>query len=298
MPGESGLDLLPDVAPLAPHTVTVMVTAVQEFQVAVEALKAGAYDYIVKPLDLGGLRLAVARALKRRRLELNERSRSARVDEEVDRRLTSLERTRNALLRAMCLMAEFRDIETTAHLDHVGAYAHVIADALARDSVYAPFIDGDFLRSIRECAPLHDVGKVALPDKVLLKPGRLTPDEMRLMQKHPSAGRAICAFVRTSARADDDLIEMVSDIAGGHHEWWDGSGYPEGLRGKDIPLSARIVAVADVYDACRSPKVYRPQPIPRDKVVSLIEAGAGSQFDPVVVTAFLRCRDAIARAEQ
>lgn len=298
MPGESGLDLLPDLAPLAPETVTVMATAVQEFPVAVEALKAGAYDYIVKPVDLDGLRLAVARALKRRRLELNERRRSDRLDEEVERRLTALQRTRSALLRAMCLMAEFRDVEATAHLEHMGRYAYLIAETLGRDSVYAPFIDDHFLRCIREGAPLHDIGKVALPDKVLLKPARLTPGETRLMQKHAAAGQAICAFVGSTAGAGaDDLLSMVSDIAGGHHEWWDGSGYPAGLRGREIPLCARIAAVADVYDACRSPKVYRPQPIARDEVVALIESGSGSQFDPVVVTAFLRCRRDIALTE-
>ena len=296
MPGTSGFALLEDLAPRAPEVVTVVVSAVTEFSAAVQARKKGAYDYVAKPFDLAGLQMAVARALKRRQLELAERTHYERAAREIEARVNMLERTRSSLLRAMCLMAEFRETRTPEHLDRVSALAFALANELALRSPYAPLIDSTFLANIGECAPLHDIGKVALPDRILLKPGPLTAEEAEVMKRHTTVGREVCAFVQQNVDLPDDgFIEMASDVAGAHHEHWDGRGYPDGLKGTQIPLSARIVGLADSYDVCCSPTVYRLEPIPPPQTAALVESQAGTKFDPVVVDAFRRCRDAFAQ---
>lgn len=294
MPGESGLVLLDELAPAAPQTVVILLTAVRELATAVKGLKRGAYDYIVKPVSVEGLQSAVDRALRRRQDELAALHYRQQWEATVQKRLTMLERTRSALLRAMCLMAEFRKAEAPAHLDRVGIYSLLIAEQLAGDPAYADLVDEEFLRDLGECAPLHDLGKAALPDKVLLKPGKLTPEETATMQQHTTVGRETCLYVKARvAPAEDGFLDMAADVVGAHHERWDGEGYPEGLKGPAIPLSARIVGLADFYDACRSPAVYRSEPLPHDEVVAMIEAEAGKRFDPGVVAAFCRCAGAM-----
>jgi putative two-component system response regulator len=239
--------------------------------------------------------MAVGRALKRRQLELAERTHYQRAAREVEARVDMLERTRSSLLRAMCLMAEFRETRTPEHLDRVSALSLALAHELALRSPYAPSIDSAFLSNIAECAPLHDIGKVALPDKVLLKPGPLTAEEAAVMKQHTRVGREVCSFVRQNVDLPDDgFIDMAADVAAFHHEHWDGRGYPDGLKGPEIPLSARIVGLVDTYDVCCSPTVYRPQPIAPPQTAVLVESLSGTKFDPVVVDAFRRCRSTFA----
>jgi putative two-component system response regulator len=295
MPGTSGFALLEDLAPRAPELVTVVVSAVTEFSAAVQALKKGAYDYVAKPFDIAGLQMAVGRALKRRQLELAEHTRYLRAAREIEARVNMLERTRSSLLRAMCLMAEFRETRTPEHLDRVSELSVALARELALRSRYAPLVDAAFLNNIAECAPLHDIGKVALPDEILLKPGPLTAEEIEIVKQHTTVGREVCAFVRQNVDLPDDgFIEMAAEVAGSHHEHWDGSGYPDGLKGVEIPLSARIVGLAESYDVCCSPTVYRPEPISPPQTAALVESLAGTHFDPVIVDAFRRCRSAFA----
>jgi len=295
MPGTSGFALLEDLAPRAPELVTVVVSAVTDFSAAVQALKKGAYDYVVKPFDLVGLQMAVGRALKRRQLELAEHTHYQRAAREIEARVNMLERTRSALLRAMCLMAEFRETRTPEHLERVSALAVALARELALRSPYAPLVDSAFLSNIAECAPLHDIGKVALPDRILLKPGPLTAEEAAVMEQHTTVGREVCAFVRQNVDLPDDgFIEMASEVAACHHEHWDGRGYPAGLRGTQTPLSARIVGLADSFDVCCSPTVYRPQPMSPAQTSALVESLSGTKFDPAIIDAFRRCRNAFA----
>ncbi len=298
LPDGSGLDLLPELAPLAPETVVVMVTGNTDWAPAVQSLKNGAYDYLAKPLDLELVQLAAARALKRRQTEMAEQTAHQERREELARQISSLQKARSALLRAMCRMAEFRDAEQHAHLERIPLYSHVIAMQLSSRSAYAAFVTEQFLWNVFEAAPLHDIGKVALPDGILLKPSPLNEAETAIMHTHASVGRDICL---TASRDDEDgensLIEMAADIAGYHHERWDGAGYPEGLKGTHIPLSARIVGLADFYDVCRTATVYRPEPLPREKVFGLIKTLRGEKFDPVLVDAFLQCEDSIIEIE-
>jgi putative two-component system response regulator len=299
MPGLPGTDLLRELAPRAPGTVVVVATAVAQIETAVEALKLGAYDYLVKPLTPDSVRLAVARALRRRRLELQERLDHERVEKLAQQRVEALEATRQALLKSLCDMVEFRDAETGAHLRRMPAYAGILAEDMAQHSAYGDLITDEFVTQLVESAPLHDIGKVSVPDRLLLKRGPLTDEEFDVVKLHTVHGRQICTRVqRAIGENGAGFIKMAIEVTGSHHERWDGKGYPDGLAGAAIPLSGRIVHLCDFYDACRSPRVYRPEPIPRREVVGMIEEGHGTQFCPETVQSFKRSFDRFVEVEE
>ncbi|MFQ5424685.1 MAG: HD domain-containing phosphohydrolase [Phycisphaerae bacterium] len=195
------------------------------------------------------------------------------------------EAARDSIVTAMAGLAEHRDDDTGLHLDRMTGYCLILAEALRKGSEYADEIDASFLNDLRRAAPLHDIGKVAIPDHILLKPGRLTPDEMEIMRRHATIGADTIRSIRARS-PDSSFLKMAEDIASGHHEWYDGNGYPVGVRGSDIPLSARIAAVADVYDALTSRRVYKDA-IPHAKAQSIIVGLSGRQFDPVIVHTLL-----------
>lgn len=299
MPGETGLQLLDDLASMAPQTVTVIVSAVQDARTAVDAMKIGAYEYVCKPLDPDGLRLTVGNVLRRRQLEIRMATMRDQINDEIESRLEGLARVRRALLNAMLTMAEFRDAEPSGHPQRVGQYSRLIAQRLAASSPYSSLMPDGFIQNIAECAPLHDIGKVGVPDAILLKAGKLSAYEMEMVQTHATIGRDICRMVRAEVGGDGcGFADMAVEITGSHHERWDGAGYPEGLAGRDIPLSARIVGLADFYDACRSTTVYRPEAVPRDEVLAMISKWSGEKFDPVVVAAFRLCEGDVLEAER
>jgi len=300
LPDGSGMALLEEISPQGPGTVAVMVTAVAELDTAVQALKAGAYDYLVKPLLPEAVQLAVARALRKRRLELEAQLRQQSVERLVEERTRDLEATRRVLLFALCQMAEFRDAETGAHLRRIAEYARVLALDMAHNSPYAGLITEPFIAQLVETAPLHDIGKVAVPDNILLKPGRLSREEFEQMKRHTVAGRDLCLSVRERLGTGRSAayVDVAACVAAHHHERWDGAGYPDGLKGSDIPLEARIVHLADFYDACRSRRVYRPEPVPRRDVAQMIRRGGGSDLDPSVVDSFERTRQQFVRVEE
>ncbi|MHC4480047.1 MAG: HD-GYP domain-containing protein [Planctomycetota bacterium] len=299
MPDEPGTKLLKELAPLAPATVTIMATAVAEIETAIQALKAGAYDYLVKPLIPDAIQLSAGRALRRRRLELDAIERQERARLLIEDRTQALEATRHALLRSLCQMVEFRDAETGAHLRRIPQYARILAVDLAQNSPYGEAITDDFVAHLVESAPLHDIGKVAVPDSILLKPAELTQSEFEEIKRHTVAGCQLCQSVRNElGEGRSSFIDMATEVTYSHHERWDGEGYPLGSAEADTPLSGRIVHMADFYDACRSPRVYRPEPVPREKVMEMIEEGRGVEFDPEVVDSFLRVRDRFIAVEE
>lgn len=299
MPDESGIELLTELAPLTPHTVTVVATGVTEIRTAVRALKAGAYDYLMKPFIPDAIQLAVARALRKRLLELDALEQWERIEQLVQDRTDALEATRHALLDSLCNMAEFRDVETGAHLRRMPEYARVLALDLAQNSAYADLITEEFVARLVESAPLHDIGKVGVPDNILLKPGPLTPEEFEQVKSHTVRGRDICQAVKQQLGEErSSFIDVAVEVTYSHHEQWDGRGYPEGCVGAEEPLSGRIVHLADFYDACRSPRVYRPEPIPRAKVIQMIKQERGGHFDPKVTDSFVRTLDQFAAIEE
>jgi len=250
-------------ADLPGYVYIILVTSLDSAEMTVEGLTAGADDFIGKPFDPSVL--------------------IARVRAGV--RVLSLE-TRDMAIFAMAKLAESRDPETGAHLERVQSYSRVLARDLASRPDRDPQLDEEFVSLIHLTSPLHDIGKVGIPDSVLLKAGRLCDREFEMMKAHTTLGaQTLDAALR--AFPGVKFLEMARDIAATHHERWDGSGYPHGLMGAAIPLSGRIVAVADVFDALTSKRVYKPA-FAHDIARALILKDSGSHFDPAVVDAFSR----------
>ena len=193
--------------------------------------------------------------------------------------------TRDVAIFAMAKLAESRDHETGTHLERVRVYCRIITEQLATVDKFRDYITPEYIRLMYLCSPLHDIGKIAIPDCVLLKAGNLTDREHQIMKSHTTLG-ADTPDAAVKAHAGADFLKIAREIARCHHERWDGSGYPDGLAGEAIPLSARIMAVADVYDALVSKRVYK-EAFAHDVARDMIEQGAGSDFDPDVVDAFL-----------
>ncbi|MGH7319853.1 MAG: CHASE2 domain-containing protein [Candidatus Rokuibacteriota bacterium] len=209
----------------------------------------------------------------------------------ADRLADDVHRVREIMLQSLTSLTEMRDHETGGHLLRTRRYAQVLCGSLASDPRFRDRLTQDTIELIVKLAPIHDIGKVGVPDLTLRKPGPLTSDERAQMSRHPEYGRDVIANAERRVGIDDDrFLRLAKDIVYSHHEWWDGTGYPERLRGETIPVAARIVAVIDVYDALISRRVYKER-LPHEDVVRAIVAGQGSQFDPGVVEAFLRIQD-------
>lgn len=200
--------------------------------------------------------------------------------------LVQLENTRKVTMESMAAVAETRDPDTGAHIKRTQEYVRVIAEELRRDGHYREILTDAYIDLLFISAPLHDVGKVGVPDHILLKPGRLTDDEMRQMKEHAEFGRRILCGAAQGIEGDNFLV-IAADIAGAHHEKWDGTGYPRGLAGDDIPLAGRIMALADIYDALISRRCYK-EPFPHSQATTLLREMRGTTFDPLVLDAFFR----------
>jgi putative two-component system response regulator len=248
-----------------------MVTASNEREVLYRALEAGATDFLTKPIDTVEFGARARNMLAIRRSHVSLANRAAELAAEV-RKATAeiLDRERDTILR-LSKAAEFRDPETGAHIVRMAHYSRLVCEELSDDP--------DFIASVFEAAPMHDVGKLGTPDHILLKPGKLTPEEFEIMKQHAEIGWVI---LKDGA---SPILRMAAEIARSHHEKFDGSGYPQGLAGDAIPLSGRIVAVADVFDALTSARPYKPAwEIPR--AVEYMRQNRGSHFDPACVDAF------------
>ena len=238
-----------------------------------QALDAGASDYLVKPADALEILLRIRNFLEARQMHVHLHRYKTHLEEEVRERTADLVASNKGALEALARAAEFRDDETGEHTKRVGDLAADIAASLGSDSA--------FVEAIRLTAPLHDVGKIAIPDNILLKPGKLDIAEFELVKLHTTVGARLLSIIHSSE------MELAKTIAMSHHERWDGTGYPEGLSGDKIPLPARIVAVADVYDALTHERPYK-KAWPIDQALAEIQSMSGHFFDPVVVEAFLR----------
>jgi putative two-component system response regulator len=293
MPGESGVALLEHIRAEFPLLPVVMVSGVGEVDVAIAALELGAYGWVTKPFDANQVLIAAANALIRTRLESDSRAHEERLERAVVERTKELEDT---VLKLECSKAELRrvtedtivaltraierrDIETANHIERVSLYATLLARRLG--------LPDEQCELIRAASPMHDVGKVGIPDGILLKPGPVTPAEFSVIKQHVSLGHSILC------RSDQTLLRLAAEVAGTHHERWDGGGYLRGLRGDEIPLEGRITAIADTFDALVSRRVYR-RPVPLDQALVVIADGRGTQFDPELAGVFLDCRDEVA----
>ncbi len=192
-------------------------------------------------------------------------------------------------ISGMANLIESRDLETGEHVTRTSRYARTLAECAKRDGVYADKLDERFISTLYMMAPMHDIGKIVVPDHILKKPGKLTEEEFAQMKRHASEGGRVVREV-LSGVAEEDYVALASDVAACHHERWDGTGYPAGLAGEAIPLSARIMAVADVFDALISERCYK-KPMPREQAFAVIRQEAGTHFDPGLAEVFLRHRE-------
>ena len=265
MPTMNGMDLCRAIraSDLIGYVYIIMLTGRDEGQQKIDGLSAGADAFLVKPLNTEELVVSLKTA----------------------ERILSLE-TRDLTMFALAKLSESRDPETGAHVDRVQSYARAVAQQLSTTEKYRGTVDGEFIRLIHQTSPLHDIGKVAIPDSILLKPGKLSPEEMAIMRTHAAIGsQTLDASHKRFPNVR--FLQMARDIALSHHERWDGKGYPDGLKGQQIPLAARIVTIADVYDALTSRRIYR-EAMSHSMARQYILQQRASHFDPDVVDAFLQ----------
>ena len=317
LPGKSGMEILSRIVAEHSDTCVVMMTTATDIKTAIRAIRLGAYDYVIKPLDMDDVVMRVEKALERRRLVLENKEYHFQLEQKVELEVaqiqkylceavesSSFEKTTldkldaicqpqqfdkmifhvsgvdNAAIlealylrmaRTMALIAEAREPYAYGHSERVGLIASEIATQLN--------CPGDLIKQIKIAALLHDIGKVAVPDRILAKQARLTTDEYSEVKKHPNVAVEIIQHV--------DYFKEIIPLVECHHEWYDGRGYPNKLHGESIPLGARILAVADAYDAMTYPRHYRSG-FSNQQASLVLKQGAGKQWDPVVVDAFLR----------
>lgn len=250
------------------------------------ALELGAEDFIAKPINPPIVLARVATHLKLKAAADFLRDQNAYLETEVQRRGQELSAIQDVTVLAMASLAETRDVETGNHIRRTQFYVKALAEQLQRNPLYSDQLDGRTIELLYKSAPLHDIGKVGIPDRILLKPGRFTAEEFEVMKTHTTLGRDAIANAERQLGLEVDFLRLAKEIAYSHQEKWDGSGYPLGLKGDDIPLSARLMALADVYDALISRRIYK-EPMTHDAAAGIIRDGSGSHFDPAVVEAFL-----------
>ncbi len=271
MPGMSGMELLTFLRNQFPEIAVIMVTAVDDRKTAILALDLGAFGYVIKPFDKNEIIINVANALERRRLSLLSRQYERELEEKVQQRTAQVRQREEEIIYRLVSAAGFRDDKTGAHIKRIGLYAALIARTIGWDP--------RAVNDIRLAAPMHDLGKIGIPDRILSKPGILTREEFEIMKKHAEIGARILDGSEVA------MLGMAAEIALSHHEKWNGSGYPRGLVGDAIPESGRIVAVADVYDALVNDRVYRPA-LPEETVLSVMADARGIHFDARILDCF------------
>ena len=274
-PDDSGLGLVQYVLAESPRTATVAVMSLDQPEVADRAIEVGTYSYVIKPFTPNQVLLATRNALQRRKLELENRAHRETLESIVRARTAALERSatrlklsREETVRRLSRAVEYRDEETGGHTERMSAYSALLAGKLGLD-----------LESIRIASPMHDVGKVALPDHLLLRPGALTPDERTEMERHTWIGYQILAGSGSA------LLELGATIALTHHEKWDGTGYPRRLAGSAIPMEGQVAAVADVFDALTSDRPYR-KAFSLDETMQIMRNERAKHFDPRLIDLF------------
>lgn len=311
MPEVDGLEVLNHIKKSHPEIPVVVVSGTGIIADAIEALRVGAWDYLIKPMDdMNVLIITIKRCLERAELLKENQRYKQKLEEMVWERTRELVKANSELQHTQLLViqklgkaAEYRDNETGRHVIRVSLYCKLVAQALG--------LEDEFVEKIALTSPLHDVGKIGVPDHILRKPGPLNPDEWVVMKEHTTYGADILANIR---RADEreiaafkkhtligaqlledetsPLMQFAARIANFHHEAWDGTGYPQGMKGEDIPLEARIVAVADIFDALSSKRPYK-DPFPQEKCEEIIRSYRGNKLDPQVVDAFFQALDKI-----
>jgi len=292
MPGIGGLEVchqLKNNARTAGIPV-IFLTSMAEMEDEQAGLDAGAVDYIVKPISPAIVHARVKTHLKLKAAADFLSDRNEFLSLEVERRTRQVQVIQDVTIMAMASLAETRDNETGNHLRRTQHYVRLLAKTLQGHPRFSEGLSEEMIEALFKSAPLHDIGKVGIPDRILLKPGKLTPEEFEIMKTHTVLGRDTIAAAEKLLGTPSSFLRCALEIAHSHQEKWDGSGYPQGLAGDDIPVSARLMALADVYDALISRRVYKPA-FPHAQAVDIIREGRARHFDPDIVDAFLLISD-------
>ena len=288
MPGIDGFEVCRRLKAQA-HTrdiPVIFLTAKSEIEDEQRGLDLGAVDFIAKPFSPP---IVLARVRAQLTLKASAdflRDKNAYLEAEVQRRTREVQAIQDVTIMAMASLAETRDNDTGKHIRRTQHYVELLARHLQKHPRFAAALDEHTIRMLYKSAPLHDIGKVGIPDRILLKPGRFVPEEWEIMKTHTTLGRDAIVHAEAELGMDVPFLAHAKDIAYSHQEMWDGSGYPEGLVGDAIPLSARLMAVADVYDALISRRVYK-EAMSHEAAVEIIRKGRGQHFDPDIADAFL-----------
>ncbi|MFO0822270.1 MAG: response regulator [Gemmataceae bacterium] len=299
LPGFNGEEVLKQLRqrPLTAHLKVVMFSGTATGDELSRILLAGADDFLTKPFSMVQLRARVKASLRlkdaqdrsdvlnRELLQVN-----TELEQALDDRDGELIRARNGLVLALAKLIEHRSAETGLHLMRLQQYCRVLADEAVKLPAFSTVLDANFIRTLEDCAPLHDIGKAALPDNILNKPGPLDPQERAIMQTHTTIGADTLREVARRYPFATSFLHMAIDIARHHHERWDGTGYPDKLAGDRIPVSARLLAIADVYDALRSRRVYKPGLTHSTSVMTMVDGSPG-HFDPALLEVFKKVAD-------
>jgi putative two-component system response regulator len=290
MPGLSGHEVARELKadPQTRDVPIIFLTSLSSEHDEMLGLELGAADYITKPIRPPVLLARVETQIKLKAAADFLRDQNAYLEQEVARRTREVMAIQDATIDAMAWLAEARDNETGNHIRRTQHYVKVLAEHLRTHPRFAGFLDDATIMLLFKSAPLHDIGKIGIPDRILLKPGKLTAEEFEIMKTHTTLGRDAIAQAEKHFDIDMAFLRLAKEIAYSHQEKWDGSGYPEGRSGDDIPISARLMAVADVYDALVSRRVYKPA-MSHEQAVAIIQEGRGSHFDPDIVDAFMEC---------
>ncbi len=278
------------------HIPVIVISGLDETESMAKCIKAGADDYLTKPFNPMILRARINACLERKRLhDLEDKYKhdvvnySKELEQRVREQVAELSSAQLATIFALSKLAESRDPETGEHLERMREYCKSIAQLITKFPKYSSRLGAEFVDNVYAAAPLHDIGKVGVPDRILLKPGKLDEEEFETMKKHSLLGAdTLRAVYKQHLR--NEFIKLGIEIAESHHEKWDGTGYPHGLKGDDIPLSGRILGIADVYDALTSKRVYKDA-FSHEKSRSIILEGRGTHFDPEIVDVFLEVEE-------
>ncbi|WP_308923293.1 two-component system response regulator [Janthinobacterium sp. J1-1] len=289
MPGMSGYDVCRALKadPATVNIPVIFVTAMSEVADEQLGLALGAVDYITKPISAPLVLARIKTQLGMKRMQDFLRDQNHYLESEVERRVQEVAALQDVTIHAMASLAETRDSETGNHIRRTSHYLKALAEQVRHLPRFRDFLTDKTIELLFKTAPLHDIGKVGIPDHILLKPGRFEPHEMAIMKTHTTLGRDAILAAERELGIEVDFLKYAKEIAYSHHEKWDGTGYPQGLAGEQIPISARLMALADVYDALISCRIYKDG-MRHEDAVKIIAEGRGTHFDADIVDAFLR----------